>query len=96
MLWGNASLITAPTRGRATHLPPSCPQALGSLCSLTHLDASGNKLNNVLGFRLPAGVDSNLRFADFSSNLVTSIDDLSAFSRLMSLDLSFNQVRRCG
>lgn len=38
-----------------------------------------------------------LRYADFSSNLITSIDDLSAFPRLLTLRLDHNEVERvCG
>ena len=48
----------------------------------------------VLGYRLAPGCISNLRHANFSRNLVSSIDNLSGFPRLQTLDLSGNQV--CG
>jgi len=41
----------------------------------------------VLNFKILEGHHSNLRHADFSGNRITTLPDLSAFSRLTSLAL---------
>jgi len=48
-------------------------------CTHTH--------TQVLDFKIQEGARSNLRHADFTGNRITTLPDLSAFSRLTTLAL---------
>ncbi|KAL6759074.1 hypothetical protein V8C86DRAFT_2581696, partial [Haematococcus lacustris] len=65
---------------------------LSCLPSLTHLDVSHNQLDQVLAFRLPPGTPSNLRVANYASNRLSALADISHFSRLTHLMLDNNQL----
>jgi len=65
---------------------------LSYLPNLIHLDVANNKLTEVLNFKIFEGNRSNLRQANFAGNRITTLPDLSAFSRLTSLALDRNQI----
>lgn len=99
---GNAAPLAAYPHLQSVQLPDNRItdlRGLANLQHLTHVDASGNKLTQVLDLRpAPAGgaCAGNLRSADFSRNAVEMVRDLSPYSRLTDLRLDYNRVERIG